>query len=331
MLPDNIGALISDGEVLFAGRNKSTKYLAALIGRSAWPSVVSANIALGASRLADKLAGSSHLRGEKNADSFRFRDWGSIEVDVNGSAGDQHIYVVRLRNPSCFFQQVPQGHSRLGFDCGNNRWIHEICSSHGTESQIILQELEISMKNPVELRRRPNLVDQANRRRVILARNISPLLSIVTRITIGTSACEGFEVLLRLAFDPASRTVSKHKIVGSVHDGKASAICRAIGEWNGWRLVVVLENRGIVFRLVNEGQLDAVALKLDGYAHFPTRKAAGYIPATAADAARWPARPDRRNSLARGLGQSEPGTPVAKISVVEQFPSLTGGYENSWT
>lgn len=76
-----------------------------------------------------------------------------------------------------------------------------------------------------------------------------------------------------------------------------------------------------------KGNSSAVALKLNCDAHFPARKAAGDVSTTGSDAARGPPGADRGNRFARGLGQSEPGTKVAKTSLVEQFPSLTGGYE----
>jgi hypothetical protein len=80
-----------------------------------------------------------------------------------------------------------------------------------------------------------------------------------------------------------------------------------------------------VFRFINKGQLDAVALELNGDAHFPARIAAGDVPASAANTTRSPPESDRGDCLTRHLRQTEPRTPAAKISLVEQSTSMAGG------
>lgn len=112
-----------------------------------------------------------------------------------------------------------------------------------------------------------------------------------------------------------------------MHDRKASTIYCAIDERNGRRLVVILEYLGIVFRFIDKGQLDAVALELNGDVHFPARIAAGDVPASAANTTRRPPGSDRGNCLTRRLRQTEPRTPATKISLVEQSTSIAGGCE----
>ena len=68
-----------------------------------------------------------------------------------------------------------------------------------------------------------------------------------------------------------------------MHDRQASSVCRAIGEWNRGRLVVIFQHSGIVLHFVNEGQFNSVAFKLDGDAHFAAGITTGDVLATASN------------------------------------------------
>src|SRR6516162_5392689 len=115
--------------------------------------------------------------------------------------------------------------------------------------------------------RASHTVVQPDGRGVGLARRTAPLGATLAAIAVWALAGQLFEILCGFAFLPSSRVLTNHEVVRRMHNGQRSAVCRRVRERNRRRLVVILDDAGVVLQLVNERQLDAVTLELNGYAH----------------------------------------------------------------
>jgi hypothetical protein len=79
-------------------------------------------------------------------------DRGGTEVHVDAARGDQQIDLVRFRNKARPVQQVAQKDPRLCFDHGFYGRVDKPCCTCRITSQIVFQELNVALENPVDLR-----------------------------------------------------------------------------------------------------------------------------------------------------------------------------------
>jgi len=91
------------------------------------------------------------------------------------------------------------------------------------------------------------------------------------------------EVLFHFTLDPACSIFANDEEIGCMEKTHRLACFPRIDELDGLRLIEKLEDRRIVFQLVNEGKFASMALKLNGAAHFLTGIAATHIACSSPD------------------------------------------------
>ncbi len=73
------------------------------------------------------------------------------EVHIDFAARDQQIDVVTFRNIFGLLQEIAQKDSRFRLHCGFDSLIDESVHAPAVESEIVLQELQVSLQDPVDL------------------------------------------------------------------------------------------------------------------------------------------------------------------------------------
>src|SRR5262245_55854633 len=96
----------------------------------------------------------------------------------------------------------------------------------------------------------------------------------------------------RFALLPSRRILAEDKEVWRVPDTQVPAIAGPIGQPDSWGLVVILQDMGIMFELIDSGEFVAMAFKLNSDAHFSTGIPPADVAGSTSHCTGWPSRAD---------------------------------------
>src|SRR5215831_2733047 len=196
-------------------------------------------------------------------------------VDVIGGA--DHEPFQQLKQRECRF---PHDHRPDGL---RNRGLHR--ATRGP--QIVFKEAEIALIYPINLRRGLQTVKEPQRLRIGLARRTLPAPIGVADVAMGHAFCQLHELVFHFALDPPTAIGAEHKEIRRVEDADGLAFRARVHEFDGARLIIELEDRGVMLKLIDGRQFAPMTLKLNGAAHFLTGITPCHIPRGPAHQTRW--------------------------------------------
>src|SRR5258708_24816134 len=110
--------------------------------------------------------------------------------------------------------------------------------------------------------------------------------AVLQTISIRISLRKPRQFLVYFAFNPSGAFLAKDEVVRGVQHTESFSMGTFIIQLNRWRLVVVFQDVCVMLQLVYDRQFNAMALELDGHAHFLARIPAGHIAPTSSDTSR---------------------------------------------
>jgi hypothetical protein len=198
------------------------------------------------------------------------------EIDIESSDGDHRIEVVARHNAPGFLKEFAQSDTRFG---GNERT--RVFLGFGLDwpvgSEVVFQELDIPLVDPVDLIGGTDTVIETKISGVRFARRAAPLTVFGGEIPVGAPLGEMQEFLFGFPFLPSSGGRANDKEVGRVENAQPLSARTFVVQFDLNRLIIELEDAGIVLHLVYAGEFDPMTLELNGDAHLPARIASADV------------------------------------------------------
>ena len=91
-------------------------------------------------------------------------------------------------------------------------------------TEIVFQELDVPLENPVDIARGTNPVIKAVKGGIALSRRAAPVCSIVRAVAVLVALREKIKLILRLAFFPTCTVFSKDEKVGGMKHAKTASV-----------------------------------------------------------------------------------------------------------
>ena len=177
-------------------------------------------------------------------------------------------------------------------------------------AKVIFQKLDVPLVSPVDLARGTNVIIKTQRARLGFPWRAAPAALPIETVSMRIVFGEPDQIFFCFPFFPTRFPSAKDEKVWRVDDCQMFSLRALVGEFQGRRLIVVLETLRIMFHLVNAGQLDTVTLELDGDAHLP----AGITPADILAATPRPGAKAARIEYDQSLNETFRTNPSVRIT-----------------
>ncbi len=180
-------------------------------------------------------------------------------------------------------------------------------------AKVIFKKLEVPLVSPVDLARGTNAIIKTQRACLGFPWRAAPPALCVETVSMRIVFGQPDQIFFRFPFFPTCLRSAKDEEVWRVDDCQMSSVRALVSEFQGRRLIVILETPRIMLHLVNAGQLDPVTLELDSDAHLPAGISPAYILAATPDPARRRRGSNMINRRTRRFGQTQTFVPVPQI------------------
>ena len=131
----------------------------------------------------------------KDANPLWFDHRRGTEVHIDFAGRDQQINVVTLRNIFGPLQEIAQKDSRVRQHCGFDGLVDESVHARVIESEIVLQELQVSLEDPVDLLGASHSIIQPGRQCVCPTGRATPLAFAIPAVAVWALDGQLFEIL----------------------------------------------------------------------------------------------------------------------------------------
>src|SRR6266542_6605985 len=233
----------------------------------------------------DERASASNVGVPKETHPLGLGQRRRAQINVQPSGGDQRVDVVNARLTH-LHDQVVQLDARLLLNHCQDDLRPVPSSRQSVNPQVVLQEAQVALEDPVDLGRRAQSIEQAERLGKSLPRRAPPTTDLIAAVAMRHHLRQALQLDLGLPLLPSDSVAADDEVVGCVPDADVPSTPGLVNELDRRGLVVELQGLLVMLVLVDSRELDAVAFCLDDGPHLPTRIAHRYIPRRAPHAAR---------------------------------------------